>query len=124
MNPLFLQLTQDQYECLPTPPELSVQAVLGHYFCIFGVFLLPILINGKPHRHPVVVMNNLAPQAIIGTDFFNELNAKIDLATKETFQSNNSTHLLFLHDARSTKWIMWKSEGTNLGIVDSEALQL
>jgi hypothetical protein len=48
-KPIFMQLTQNHYEKLPTPPELSVQAASGHYFCIFGVFLLPIEINGKAH---------------------------------------------------------------------------
>ena len=137
---LFDLIPTEQTQRLPLPPELSIQTASGHLFEITGLFVLPINIGKSSYRHPVVIIRNLAANAILGTDFLNRTGANIDFANKKvTFgnaptgeKSVTATNFLDAQEVvtaevttvmpHSVKWISCKTTAKGLGFVESEFL--
>jgi hypothetical protein len=79
---IFNKIPSSLISEVPTPSDLTVQAASGHFFDVKGIFILPITINKTAYPHKVVVMRDLAANAIIGTDFLIKVNAIVNFERK------------------------------------------
>jgi hypothetical protein len=130
---LFALFPPEQVTELPLPPELSIQTASGQLFDLKGLYLLPIIIGKSVYKHPVVIIRNLAANAILGTDFLQRANATVDFTTRKiTFrkdkQAEDAKEIFTAKGvtvpAHALAWIYCRSEGRGLGMVESEFLSV